>query len=153
MRPMTAEERTTWIAESQDDYVARRAKAGEPEEVARRTVEEQHASYFPDGRPAPGHELMVFEDGGARVGRVWVGPHPMHPDAPEAAWVYNIEIDEPFRGRGFGRAGLAAVEAHLSRAGVVEVGLNVFGDNHAARQLYTTSGYDEYAITMEKKLR
>jgi ribosomal protein S18 acetylase RimI-like enzyme len=150
---MDDDELAAWHEQHLAGYVADRVAAGEPEEVARRLVTEQHAGYFPDGRPAEGHEVLVAEDdGGDRVGMAWWGPHPRRPDEPEAAFLYDIEVDAEARGRGYGRALLAALEERLRRGGVSELGLNVFGDNTTARRLYLSSGYREVAVIMTKVL-
>lgn len=152
LRPMTHEEVSSWMDTAREAFAVERMEAGEPEQAARHIADAQYADYFPGGRPAHRHELMVLEEDGARVGMVWVGPHPRRPEASEAAWLYNIEIDRDRRGRGFGRAALRLVEAHLGRSGITELGLNVFGHNEVARRLYATAGYREAAVTMVKKL-
>jgi ribosomal protein S18 acetylase RimI-like enzyme len=152
LRPMTDEEVSSWIDASREAYVIERKNSGEPEETARRNAVDQYTVYFPGGHPAPGHQLMILEDNGARIGGVWIGPHPRRPDASEAAWLYKIEIEEDLRGRGFGRTGLALIETHLAQSGVTELGLNVFGSNGTARRLYATAGYRDTAVNMVKTL-
>lgn len=153
LRPMTNDGTARYIAVGLDAYVAEyAASSGEPEEDVRRKAREQYDSYFPDGRPAPGHELLVLECDGESVGRVWVGPHPYRPETPEVAWLYDIEIEAERRGRGHGRKCLELVEAHLSRQGVTELGLNVFAHNDTARRLYASHDYREVAVTMTKAL-
>ncbi len=56
------------------------------------------------------------------------------------------------RGRGFGRALLAAVEDATRRAGVGSLELNVFGHNRTAVSLYSTSGYEVVTQQMRKRL-
>lgn len=150
---MTDEETTRYVEVGLDAYVAEyTASSGEPEEAVRRKAREQFDSYFPDGRPAAGHRLLVLEQDGTTIGRAWVGPHPYRPDEPAAAWLYDIQVDEDFRGRGHGRNCLELVEAELARDGITELGLNVFADNDVARRLYASHGYREVAVTMTKEL-
>jgi len=152
LRPMLPEELAAWHEHHLAGYIADRIAAGEPAEAARQGAEAQHAEWFPDGRPAPGHEVLVAEKDGARVGYLWWGPHPRRPDDATAAWVYDIEVDETQRGRGHGRELLAALEERVRAAGVHELSLNVFGDNATARHLYTAAGYREVALLMAKSL-
>lgn len=152
LRPMTEDEIARWIETGPEDYARQRAQVGESEATARQAARDQYAIYFPGGTPAARHQLMILEHDGARIGMIWVGPHPRRPDAAEAAWLYNLEIDERHRGRGFGRAGLALTEAELSRCGITEFGLNVFAKNNTARQLYATAGFREVSTTMTKEL-
>ncbi len=152
LRPMTAAELAAWIDDSEATYAAERLRIGEPEDVARRTAREQYAGYFPGRQPAPGQQIFVIDDDGERVGIIWVGPHPRRPDEPDVAWLYDIEIDVAYRGRGHAQGALELVEAHLVSGGVRELGLNVYGDNEVARRLYARAGYREVAVTMTKQL-
>jgi ribosomal protein S18 acetylase RimI-like enzyme len=67
-------------------------------------------------------------------------------------FIYDIEVDEAFRGRGYGRAALLALEPLARELGYDTVGLHVFGDNEVARNLYRTSGYVETDVMMNKRL-
>ncbi|HEU5469704.1 MAG TPA: GNAT family N-acetyltransferase [Actinophytocola sp.] len=153
LRPMTDEELSAWIPTGLDRFIAELvAYTGEPEEVIRQRSAPQFAEYFPDGRPAPRHELFVIEAAGVRVGTLWVGPHPIRPHTPEDAWLYNISIDEHARRRGHAREALRLAETQLSGRGVTTLWFNVFASNSAARALYRVSGYDEISVTMAKGL-
>jgi len=149
---MLPDELATWHERHVLAYVADRVSAGESPEEARRVIDDQHAQYFPDGRPAPGHAVLTAEVDGVAVGIAWWGPHPRRPQDATAAWVYDIELDEKHRGRGLGRELLAAMEEQARAAGVRELSLNVFGDNATARRLYGTAGYREVTLTMTKSL-
>jgi len=149
---MLPDELATWHDRHVVAYVADRVGAGESPEQARRVIDEQHAQYFPDGRPAPGHEVLVAELDGEAVGIAWWGPHPRRPQDATAAWVYDVELDEQHRGRGLGRALLAAMEQQARAAGVRELSLNVFAQNEPARRLYAGTGYREVTLTMTKSL-
>jgi GNAT superfamily N-acetyltransferase len=149
---MLPDELDGWHEHHLAGYVAERTAAGEAPEQARQQAEQQHAQWFPDGRPAPGHEVLVAEAKGERVGIAWWGPHPRKPDEPSAAFLYDIEVDEAERGKGYGRGLLAALEEHLRGAGATELTLNVFGDNATARKLYLGAGYREVSVIMTKPL-
>lgn len=152
LRPMTDDELAAWLPTAFDAYIAERIRNGDSEEFARRRADEQHKVYFPGGRPAARHELFMLDDGGQRVGMVWVGPRPNQEDDPTQAWLYDIEIDEGRRGRGDGRMAMQLLEAHLISVGVRELGLNVFGDNLVARHLYSRAGFREVSAVMAKEL-
>jgi ribosomal protein S18 acetylase RimI-like enzyme len=66
--------------------------------------------------------------------------------------VYDIEIHERRRHRGFGWAAMVAAEDLVRDAGIGEIGLNVFGFNEAARRLYDSLGYRVVATQMTKRL-
>jgi ribosomal protein S18 acetylase RimI-like enzyme len=68
------------------------------------------------------------------------------------AWLNEVEIDEPFRGRGYGRRALDLLEEEVRRRGIPEIVLNVWGGNDVARALYRSEGYFERAVEMAKEL-
>jgi mycothiol synthase len=119
---------------------------GEAEDRAARKL----AELLPDGARTPGMLLRTVVARGVPVGWVWAGL----PAPPRVAlgWLHNIEIDEPYRRRGHGRAAIAAVEAELARRGVGTMGLNVHGANTGARRLYARLGYRLLAQQMAKHL-
>ena len=123
----------------------------DPDE-ARSKAETDTARLFPDDRPAEGvHVYSVVDDGsGADVGIVFFAS--LARGAAKIAFIYGIEIDEGFRGRGFGRAAMLATEAKARELGHVEMRLNVFGGNEAARGLYRSLDYEEVDVTMVKPL-
>jgi ribosomal protein S18 acetylase RimI-like enzyme len=150
LRGMSDSEASHAVNAMTDEYVEDRIRAGEPADVARAGTQAEMSRFFPDGRPGQGHVLFAVEEGSAHVGMVWVGPHP-HParsDERDVAWLYDLEIDAGQRGRGLGRAALAALEEHLVANGYRELGLNVFGDNDTARNLYRSAGFREATVQM-----
>jgi len=85
------------------------------------------------------------------VGHAWVGlDHPR--GAVDCAFIYDIEIDEPWRGRGYGRMLLAALEDAVREAGVPSLELNVHGGNATAISLYESAGYAVVTQQMRKTL-
>jgi GNAT superfamily N-acetyltransferase len=122
-----------------------------PEELARERVRAGTARFLPDGLETPDHHLLTAEnEAGEPVGNAWVGPDPGR--VANSAWLYDINVFEPFRGHGFGAAVLAAVEALVAREGRVVLGLNVVGDNEAAIALYRGSGYEVESMSMRKRI-
>ncbi|MEN8241238.1 MAG: GNAT family N-acetyltransferase [Chloroflexota bacterium] len=57
------------------------------------------------------------------------------------AWIYDIRVRPEFRGNGLGRLLLKQAEAWAVSCGYQEIGLQVFGDNQTAINLYQSSGY------------
>ncbi|MBL7253980.1 GNAT family N-acetyltransferase [Paractinoplanes lichenicola] len=75
----------------------------------------------PQGVDSPGVHLRHAVSGGRPVGWIWFslpGPH-----RPGTGAVHYLTIDEPFRGRGLGRALLEAAEAEYARHDVPRMGL------------------------------
>ena len=105
---------------------------------------------LPSGLDAPGTWFwVILDEGSSRVGTMWVGPHPQRPGA---AFVFDIEIDESARRRGYGRAAMLAAERLVRSAGITEIGLSVFGVNDSAKALYDSIGYRVLATQMAKSL-
>ena len=67
-------------------------------------------------------------------------------------WVWNVEVDEPYRGRGLGRAAMVLAEDAACDHGATELGLSVFGHNPVARHLYESMGYVTKTVQMRKSL-
>lgn len=80
---------------------------------------------------------------------MWLGAHP---ERSGDAFVYDLEISESVRRRGYGRAAMLAAEQVVRSAGMSEIGLNVFGFNGSARALYESVGYRVVATQMTKTL-
>jgi GNAT superfamily N-acetyltransferase len=139
-----------WLAERELSYVEERVNAGDERVVAEQIAAESFARLFPNGAPAEGHCLFnVVADGEIR-GLLWVGPHP--DGAVESAWIWDIEIQEQYRGTGLGRATMAAAEDWARNAGYRTLALNVFGFNSAARGLYESLGFETVSVRMQKPL-
>jgi len=64
--------------------------------------------------------------------------------------VYDIVIDEEFRGEGFGRSAMQAAEDYVKSQGGTRLALNVFGPNAVARGLYESLDYRIMKIGMRK---
>jgi ribosomal protein S18 acetylase RimI-like enzyme len=67
-------------------------------------------------------------------------------------FIYDIHVDDAYRGRGYGKAAMLLAEEEARRRGIEHIALNVFGRNTVARRLYLSLGYAENAIAMSKSL-
>ena len=151
LRAMTLAEFDDWKPHSIEAFAGELARAvGRPLDAAMQRAVAQFDDQLPDGLQTPGTWLLNVEnDAGDRVGIMWLG---RHPSRPGAGYVYDIEIEESERGRGYGRAAMLAAEDVLRSAGFSDVGLSVFGFNHTAKQLYDSIGYRTVATQMVKSL-
>jgi ribosomal protein S18 acetylase RimI-like enzyme len=150
LRPMTDDELSAWLENLRHTYVADRIATGEAPEEAKRIADLQTEAAFPAGTPAAGNLLSRVCVDGEDVGWLWIGPR--NPAFPESFWVWDVLIDERFRGRGYGRAAMELAEAQALAAGATEIGLNVFGPNTVARGLYESLGYEITSLQMRKAL-
>ncbi|GAB3141711.1 hypothetical protein GCM10027290_14900 [Micromonospora sonneratiae] len=152
LRPMTEQEFTERLGVLVDRYAddlrdSGRVSAAEAREESVR----QSTGFLPQGLDTPGMLLFTAEADGQPVGWLWLGPT-AKADIPEQAWIYNIEVDEGHRGKGYGRAMMKAVERELGDRGYTRLGLNVFGGNSVAIGLYESLGFEVTAQQMAKSI-
>jgi ribosomal protein S18 acetylase RimI-like enzyme len=148
---MTEDEVADFVTRTVDPYIEARITAGDHPDDARRIADEQTEALFPGGTPAPGQRVYwVVDDDGTSVGSLWIGPRT--PTRPEFYWVWDVAIDEAYRGRGFGRVAMTLAEEESRTQGATALGLNVHGHNVVARNLYESMGYQTTALQMRKSL-
>jgi len=142
--PVSPAEYGDFVTDQIREFAEQKVRAGhwrteEARELSRHAVE----SFLPHGGPSEGHRVYRAVDTSDRgVGWIWVGPPPVRPlNLPTRWWLYQITVDAPLRGKGYGRAMLAATEELVSREGGRELYLNVFRWNSVARALYDSAGY------------
>jgi RimJ/RimL family protein N-acetyltransferase len=84
--------------------------------------------------------VFVAEDDGRIVGRLAVARDP-HPSSAHVA-DFGLMVSAAHRGRGIGRALLAAADGWARSAGVMKLELHVFPHNEAAIALYEKAGFE-----------
>ena len=147
LRPLRDDECADWHAAHRAEY--RRGlveHAGLASADADAKVARDVGAVLPDGLATPGTWIWVVEADGRRVGSVFLGVR------DGGAWLYDITIDEPERGRGYGRAAMTALEGEVRALGFESVALNVWGGNAVARNLYRSLGWAEESVHMRKRL-
>ncbi len=153
VRPMTDAEFAEWQDDLARAYADDQVRAGNwaPDEALDR-ARQSNAALLPRGRGTDGMLFLVAQGpGGEPVGRLWLGlEHPR--GTADCAFLYDIEVDEPHRGKGYGRALLAAAEEAARSRGVRALELNVFGGNTAAIALYESAGYVVVQQQMRRRL-
>jgi GNAT superfamily N-acetyltransferase len=152
LRPLRNEELEEFIEASRSDYIEDLiAHARMSKEFARDKAEHDLAAFAGADAIPDGHSLYWIEDGGERVGRLWFGER-SSVRVGRLVWLYELEIGQPFRGRGYGRRALELLEQEVERRGIGEIALNVWGGNEIARSLYRAQGYFERSVEMAKEL-
>ncbi len=141
---MTDDERDHALREEAAEYADQKSRAGfwSREESLARAREEIQGFVGPDPA-ARGHAFFFgADDDGRRVGWVWYGPVPDENASRDERWLFQIKVEESFRGQGFGRGLLEALERHLLDERVSALRLNVFRWNTVAIALYRSAGYE-----------
>ena len=152
IRPIREDEFDAWLRAAQAGYEeSMRVHGGMSAEAARRRAAADVDALFPAGAPAGGQLVYVLEADGERVGDLWLAEREQ--DGGRILWVYAVEVDDRYRGRGYGRAAMVFAEEEAERRGLAGVALNVFGGNEVARGLYRSLGYAEVGVYMQKRLR
>ena len=141
---MTDAERAAALDGEAAEYGEAKARAGFwSRDVALDRARAEIASLVGPDPAKRGHAFFFGVDArGHRVGWTWVGPVPGARASPKRRWLFQIVVDEPLRGRGYGRGLLAAVERQVADGGAGELRLNVFRWNTVAIALYTSTGYE-----------
>lgn len=154
LRKMTESEFGSFRAKLVTEYAAVNVSAGRwSAEEAEEKSAAQTEELLPQGVDTPRVLVMIAENSdGERIGHVWVGLD-RQGTASGGAWIYDIEVAENHRGKGYGRAILHAAEQETLKNGVNSIGLNVFGTNTVARSLYESAGYEITAQQMQKKIQ
>lgn len=151
---MAAAEVTRFIDALIPDYAREHVRqSGWDEGTALERARAEVAHLLPEGRDTPGHWFfsIVARPEQTPVGRLWFALRP--PAQGGGGFIYDIEIDPPFRRRGHAREALLALEAFAREQGIAQIGLHVFGDNAGAIELYRQLGYETTNLLMRKRVR
>jgi GNAT superfamily N-acetyltransferase len=152
LRPMRDDELVAWLPLMRDRYTADMVEqAGVPEEQAAIKAADDVERLFPGEAPSEQQLVYVIEADGEPAGVLWLCRRDDAFSGP-CLFVYDVELEERYRGRGYGRAAMEFAEDEARRLGVDRIALNVFGRNEVARGLYRSLGYEENAVAMSKQL-
>lgn len=153
LRPMSQAEFAAYLGKAIADYAEDRVRACNwaPEEALQKSEKEFH-DLLPEGVATNDNFLYTIVDpeSEAKVGILWVAKRDRKPHAE--AFVYDVEIKEEFRHKGYGSQAFRALEDKVKALGLTEISLHVFGHNHVARAMYENLGYEATNINMTKKL-
>ncbi len=148
--PMSTSEFESWLPGELEAYRIELVDSGQEIVVAEQNVEATKNALFPEGKPAVGQHFMNVLDQDVAVGTIWLGEPQIE---ASGAWVlYQIMIDEKFRGKGYGRRTMEEAEIWVRSRGGTRLNLNVFGHNIVARSLYDSLGFRTQATRMFKDL-
>jgi ribosomal protein S18 acetylase RimI-like enzyme len=151
LEPMTRDQYDAYRAVAEDDYAESIARSGSmPLAEARTKSAEDFARILPEGFDTDGHRFWTAYDGESAVGMLWLHLRPTSEGL--TAFGYDFSVRPELRRSGYGRAIMVAAEQECRALGVVSVGLNVFGDNLGAQDLYRQMGFEVTGMQMAKRL-
>jgi ribosomal protein S18 acetylase RimI-like enzyme len=129
-------------------YAAEHVRNGNwPAEGSLERSRKEFETLLPDGVHTPGQYLWSLVDGDQKIGFLWIQVKGAR------AFIYDFLLHEEFRGKGYGKQALTAMDEKLRSMNVEYVGLHVFGDNITAQELYRKMGFQIAGIHMHKKYR
>ncbi|MFD9646700.1 GNAT family N-acetyltransferase [Streptomyces sp. NPDC059082] len=150
-RPVTEAEFDDWSAKSRAAFAQSWIDRGVPEEQALAKAEDSGRRFLPQGLATPGATISVAVRDEQVVGFLWVGRLEREP-GKGTGFVFEIEVVEEQRGKGYGR-GLMLLAEHIAlEAGERLIELHVFAGNTPAIRLYESLGYRTTLLNSAKPL-
>jgi len=146
---MTQAEYDAWFPRSRELFTQSKMKGeGLTQEQAEKVSESSFSRLLPEGYNSKDQHLFIARDsGGTELGFIWFAVQ-----NGVKAYIYDVEIYEQFRGKGYGRKIMQLAELEAKKLGLTKMGLHVFGYNTPAISLYESLGYSPTNIVMEKPL-
>jgi ribosomal protein S18 acetylase RimI-like enzyme len=150
--PMTEEAFKVFLEHDIRQYAESQVRSGywSQAEALHRSRTEHH-NLLRDGLKSKYHHLYTIRsEGGEAVGVLWFKAN--LDSARASGFIFDIEIHEPFRRKGFAREAMLELEKIARQMGLKQLGLHVFAYNTGARTLYESLGYQAASFNMMKDL-
>jgi ribosomal protein S18 acetylase RimI-like enzyme len=148
---MDEAEYQAYLEKSIPAYAADKLQAGNwtaDEALERAQLEYGH--FLPQGVDTPGHFVgKLLNEVGEVVGYLWYAGLDNNPGT---AFIFDFEIYETFRRRGYASEALAVLVDEARGQGYKRLALHVFGANTAARMLYKKNGFIETNVQMARDI-
>jgi GNAT superfamily N-acetyltransferase len=154
LNPLSESAYRAWLTQATAEYAAEKVKAGAwlPEEALEHSRKD-YERLLPAGVATPDQYLYTIHDqrSGEDVGVLWFADQRI--GLQRIAFVYEVQVFEQFRRRGYARAGMLALEEKVRELGIEKMALHVFGGNEGALALYLALGYQITDYNMAKSVR
>jgi len=151
--PMTQSELDSFLERDIPQFAQENVKAGywSADEALERSRSD-HEKLLPQGLATPDHHFFNIQEAqsGQKVGINWMKVNKEH--AMPSGFIFNLEVDEPFRRRGFAAQAMLALEDKAEELGLATLFLHVFAHNQSAQALYHKLGYQVTSLNMAKRL-
>lgn len=151
---MEDEEFKEYLAAKIQDYANDKVTAGTwTREDSLEKAKETIGRLLPEGRKSKDQHLfkIVDENTSKKVGAVWLGVNLKSMDG-NGAFIFDIIVFPAFRGKGYGKGAMVALDAKARELGESRITLHVFGHNTTAIELYKKVGYTTTDLMMSKQL-
>ncbi|WP_246288754.1 GNAT family N-acetyltransferase [Bacillus haikouensis] len=148
VKPMTPEEFSIFVEKSIISYANEKTRSGNwTEEEALDRAKEDYRRFLPQDEKTKNNYLYSLYNGNGWIGSFWIAVMPNH-----TGYIYNIEIEEQFRGQGYGKSAMKEIEIKAKELGLNKIELHVFAHNTTARRLYEKIGYEVTNVIMAKSI-
>lgn len=146
LEPIQQEDFDRFLERGIREYAEDHVRNGDwPAEGAIERSRKQFEHYLPDGIHSVNQYVWsIIDDHNQKIGVLWVQVR------EQKAFIFDFIIDEAFRGKGYGKQALMAMDEKLQSMKAESVALHVFGDNVAAQELYKKMGFEVTGIHMRK---
>ncbi|GHO46666.1 GNAT family N-acetyltransferase [Ktedonospora formicarum] len=151
--PLSEEQYQSYLDKAVKGYAEDHIKGGRwTAENALENSRKEFENYLPQGVETPNNYLFSIydEQSGEHAGILWFAR--VEREAEPMAFVYDVEIFEPYRRRGYGSRAFELMEEKVRDLDLHSIVLHVFGHNHGAIKMYEKLGYLPTNIQMRKKL-
>lgn len=151
--PMTEKEFSLFLDHDIQEYARDQVWAGywsEAEALVRSRRE--HHTLLKDGLKSKYHHLYTIQESEREeaVGVLWFKAN--LDSARASGFIFDLEIYEPFRRKGYARQAMLELEKVARAMGLKQLGLHVFAYNEGARALYENLGYTVASLNLLKDL-
>jgi ribosomal protein S18 acetylase RimI-like enzyme len=143
-----------YLERSTADYAEEHIRSGNwQREGALEKARAEFKHLLPDGLQTKDQYLysITEPDTGRKLGMIWFKV--TEDGTRRRAFFYEFYIDESYRGKGFGKQALAALDETLASLGVDFIDLHVFASNTTAIELYKKMGYEVTNMYMRKLIK
>ena len=151
--PMGQDAFAAFVKASTASYAEENVLAGRwPATGALERSRNEFQKLLPDGLATPDNFVFEIQLDGSQVavGALWLAV--MTNGGSRTGHIYQLQIHEAYRRRGFATAALMAAEDFCSARGITSLGLHVFEFNQGAKALYDTLGYSVTSYNMSKSV-
>ena len=152
--PMSEEAFRRFAAEEIEEYAQSNVKSGLwGAEVALDSAKKEFDRVLPQGQITPEHYfLQILAPSSAEVvGWLWWAV--IERSGIREAFIFDIQIFEQFRRRGYARLALQEMERLARQAGLSRISLHVFAYNQPGQALYAALGFAVTGLKMQKVLK
>lgn len=133
------------------EYAQEHVRAGNwSKENALKNAQQQFEQLLPDGSQTENQYLLTVMKANESIGILWLYVKSTKHDTE--GFIYDIELDDDQRGKGYGTLVMTKLEEFAKTKGVSRVGLHVFAHNKDALALYEKMGYEVASYNLTKRI-